>query len=252
MKKINLILTNQRKLVNIKKIHPQFNFNPNLFIQTKSFSEFHRDDIRMNPKISEMIEFQKKLNKETFEALNKQIEERTENKIFKLKSIPDPNHFGEALIYLSPNIHSLNNYNNKLEISTFPFLIGLSFINSLGVFGSGYLHYFIYGLLLNSLFRINYTKFMKTVYQINLINESTVRFVFLNGDSKVVKIKNVKIHDLNYVQNLEVQLKKDITLYVDGLTVLLSICTVNRFCLLDKELLFAIINKNVESLELEI
>jgi hypothetical protein len=246
MRKFNLNVTRKYEHKNVS------NYLKLNQIVRKSFvdSNFYQNK-EIYKKNYEMLEFQKSLTETKFKEINKEIEKRIENKSYKLKHILDPNHFGDALIYLSPCINNLHNWNLKLEKTSIPFLMSLSFLSYLGIFGSGFFHYFIYCLLINAYIRRRFENKVLIVSQITLLNESEVKFVFLNGESKIVKIKDVKKNEIFPFENLNNPIKKDILLLVEDLRVNLNIFSINRYSLLEKEVLFAIINKNVESLTLE-
>lgn len=168
-----------------------------------------------------------------------------------MKSIPDPNSFGEAMIYLSPHkLHSVSN-RTRLEATSVPFVLGLSFLSYLGVFGIGFIHYYIYALLVSAVMRHNYNRSIKFIYQINLVNESEVRVLYTNGETRVVKIADIRSSELFDFTNVNLTYRKEIYLAIGKETAKLAFNVYNKICFVDVNLLLAIINKKVEKLTTE-
>ena len=205
-----------------------------------------------NTYLKQMIDFITNMKSETFGKAFADIEKQVKNKKFKLKSIPDPNSFGEAMIYLSPHkLHSVAN-RTRLEATSLPFIYCLSVLSFLGAFGMGFIHYYTYALFLSAIMRYHYNRTIKFIYQINLINESEVKVIYTNGEIRVVKIKDIRVSELFDFSSVNLPYRKEIYLIIGGKeTAKLAFNVYYKICFVDLNILLAIINKKVEQLTTE-
>lgn len=115
--------------------------------------------------------------------------------IFAVKSLPDPNFFGEALLYYSPpGLMSRTALNYEYSGVSFMTLMTFLSFNKILFEHSYFFPYFAFLTSISYLRAYATIAFgMPIVYQITLINEHQVRIVYLSGESEVVEIKNISL-----------------------------------------------------------
>jgi len=121
------------------------------------------------------------------------------NNKFFIRSLPDPNKFGEALLYKSPIslLHKCSKI--SLEYSGFATISLVTILNYYGLlFPSAYLFPYLVLLSLTAAIKhLTQKNVEKYIYEITLLNEHQVKITYINGYSNIVDIKNIYLSQEN-------------------------------------------------------
>lgn len=180
----------------------------NLFLKNnkRCFSEGKKEETKATKEESKSIppqftnmKYIAKLSKWELKDLILDNKNDIKNNKFFIRSLPDPNKFGEALLFKSP-LSLLHKYSkNSLEYSGYATISLVTVLNYFGlIFPSTYLFPYLALMSLTCLMK-NYAKnnMGQYVYQITLLNEHQVRVTYVSGRSELVDIKNIYLSQDN-------------------------------------------------------
>lgn len=131
--------------------------------------------------------------------LKKMIDEidiNIENNVYYTKNLPDPNYFGDALIYMAPPTLLSDARRGNIEITGIITMTGITILNYFGLlFPSNYLFplFALWSLVAYLKFYRSFFYPHSIVYQIRLSNEHELKIVYTNGQEEKVDIKNINV-----------------------------------------------------------
>lgn len=166
---------------------------------------------------------------------------KIEKNLYKLDNVPDPNCFGESIVYLGPDQRYVDNYvQDNWGIFYFFFVSNMIYMGLL--FNNYLVGLFVHMQIANSFYRKLRSHFRNLVLQINLINENQVRVTYFNGKTEFVDIKDIQfdlefspVHLSLHFVKIKIKYRYATLMLIDGSSV----------CFYDLNLFPAIINKNV-------
>jgi hypothetical protein len=198
------------------------------------------------------------LVKEKFLAKEKAIEDNT----LKIKTIPNPSYFGEALLFQTPDEQKQVEFQ---ELSGVIFLSTITCANYFGlVFPSLYFFPYLCLVTIGSFLKyiITNKSYRNMITEITLINERQVKVTKLTGKSEIVDIKNILVptHVFDAFPKEDVDTPNNsIPIIINGSPSAISFAKFRRsykpgehnYCKGDIDLLLGIVNKKTRKLVLE-
>jgi hypothetical protein len=214
----------------------------------------------LNLKKQNLFLLLKKFNFAKLMEIYNKIDSQVLDNEYKVDKVPDPNSFGEAVIYYMPHTSLPIFLRGNHEYTSLPFLVFISFLSHAGIgfnILAGINIYWDWLIFLTMLRSLQPFTSM-SLYQVNLLNEKQVKFIYINGKTEIVDIKDIELGEKNQLrfQNENPNATAfDIILNVkkDGKNkeVYLRFKALNEICFADLDILIPIINKNINKLSTE-
>lgn len=238
------------------KIH-----NENITEKSKKYNDDNKDnefqEELLNLKKQNLFLLLKNLNFAKLMEIYNKVDSQVIDNLYKLDRVPDPNSFGEAVIYYMPHSSIPIFIRGNHEFTSLPFLILISFLSHLGI-GFNLLkgiHIYWDWLIFITILRSLQPFTNMSLYQINLLNEKQVKFTYINGRSEIIDIKDIELSEKNYLKfkyenpkatafDIILNTKKD----GKNKEVYLRFKALNEVCFVDLDILVPIINKNIYEL----
>jgi hypothetical protein len=198
-----------------------------------------------------VLETLKNINGKKIQQILSSIESKSQDNKYNLSKVPDPNCFGDALVYLAP-FSLMNSYTKfNYDKNSLPLLAGITFLSNIGIMlSSSFLTpYFNAVICLAFLKSINHVFYKLSIYQIKLINECEVKIIYISGETDKVHISDIKlISNLNNsdtnkgIYDLTLQVKNEIK------PVFLRLRSLDAVCFAEIETLFSVISPKIHTL----